>query len=459
MIYKNFRVMIALRVLLLAASITALVYLWLTTALVATLVLLAVAILYQLYALIRYAEQTSRDLTRFLHSIRHEDFTQTFTSDLRGKDFVELSKAFESVVEDFRRARAGKEEQFQYLQTVVQHIGVGLVSFDDQGEIELFNTAALRLLRLDGVVPKTLQSLGVVHPLLAGRLGSLRSGGKSLVKISQGLQPSTEAIQVIVRATAFRLGGKQFTLASLQDIQQELEETELEAWRKLIRVLTHEIMNSVTPISSLASTVIGLLNQAASQGGELQPEDLYDVQSGLGAIQKRSEGLLHFIDAYRNLARVPAPEFKLVMVRELFENAVRLFGAEFKEKRIEVGVKVEPESLELVADPALIEQVLINLLLNSIDAMTPSLNGERVQPRLHLSAFQDGQGRTVIEVEDNGAGLTAEAQEKIFIPFFTTKPSGSGIGLSLSRELMRLHHGTISVRSEPKVATTFTLRF
>jgi signal transduction histidine kinase len=227
----------------------------------------------------------------------------------------------------------------------------------------------------------------------------------------------------------------------------------MEAWQNLIRVLTHEIMNSVTPIASLASTVNDLL-VAPKSGGEVTADAVGDMRGAVQTIQKRSEGLLHFVDAYRSLTRIPRPNFKIFRITELFNGVEQLLRASFKEKTVTLNIKVEPESLELTADPEMVEQVLINLLLNAIQ----SLDG-KPDAKIELNSRLDERGRVVIQVTDNGPGIIPEVLEKIFIPFFTTKPEGSGIGLSLSRQIMRLHRGTITARSEPNAATVFTLRF
>jgi signal transduction histidine kinase len=257
--------------------------------------------------------------------------------------------------------------------------------------------------------------------------------------------------------TEFRLGGKIFSLISLQNIRSELEETEIAAWQKLIRVLTHEIMNSITPISSLASTLNELIRadqtSLRAQNGEA-PDSIPDILQALQTIQKRSDGLLHFVDAYRNLTLLPSPNFQIFPIRELFLRAEKLMQANIKERDILFESWIEPENLELVADPELIEQVLINLQLNALQA----LEGRR-EARIKLSASLDSRGKVLIQVADNGPGIPEENLEKIFIPFFSTKEGGSGIGLSLSRQIMRLHNGTISVHSRPGEDTVFTLRF
>ncbi len=447
MVYKNFRLHCVIRVILLGATIYLFFYLLLQTALYATIVIVASVIVYQIYALIHFVEKTNRDLTRFLEAIKHTDFSQTFSGTGLGSSFEPLKKVFNEVIEQFRRARSEKEEHFRYLQTVVQHVGIGLIAFTQDGEIGLINTAAKRLLRVAHL--KNIKTLESLSKKLVTTLLEMESGGKALIKIDD----KTEFLHLAVYATEFKLREQQFTLVSIQNIQSELEEKEMEAWQNLIRVLTHEIMNSVTPISSLASTVNELLEKPKSRS-EITPEYISDMRGAVLTIQKRSEGLLHFVDAYRSLTRIPRPNFKIFHVAELFTGVEQLLRASFKEKTIGLNVRIEPESLELTADPEMIEQVLINLLLNAIQA----LHGKS-DAKIELTSRLDERGRVIIQVTDNGPGIIPEVLDKIFIPFFTTKPEGSGIGLSLSRQIMRLHRGTITARSEPNVATIFTLRF
>ena len=447
MVYKNFRLHCIFRVALLGATIYLFFYLLLQTALYATIVIVASSILYQIYSLIHYVEKTNRDLTRFLEAIKHTDFSQTFSGTGLGSSFEPLKVAFNEVIEQFRRARSEKEEHFRYLQTVVQHVGIGLIAFTHDGEVGLINTAAKRLLRVPYL--KNVKTLENLSKTLVATLLQMQSGGKALIKIDD----KNEFLHLAIYATEFKLREQQFTLVSVQNIQSELEEKEMEAWQNLIRVLTHEIMNSVTPIASLASTVNDLL-VAPKSGGDIYADAIGDMRGAVQTIQKRSEGLLHFVDAYRSLTRIPRPNFKIFRITELFNGVEQLLRASFKEKTVNLNVKVEPESLELTADPEMVEQVLINLLLNAIQA----LDG-KADAKIELVSRLDERGRVIIQVGDNGPGIIPEVLDKIFIPFFTTKPEGSGIGLSLSRQIMRLHRGTINARSEPNVATVFTLRF
>ena len=447
MAYKHFRLICVLRVALLCVTTCLFFYSLFFSEYYATLAIIGACVVYQTWALIHYVERTQRDLTRFLQAIRYEDFSQSFTGAGLGSAYNNLKDAFNEVLEAFRKTRAEREENFQYLQTIVQHVGIGLICYTPEGRIELMNTAAQRLLRKPHM--RDVRELETVSKAFSETLLKLRSGDKALVKV----QDEDELLQIIVYATELRMRGESFILASVQNIQTELEEQEMEAWQKLIRVLTHEIMNSITPISSLASTVRGLLPDSA-HASSLDSDTLPDVHTALETIQSRSEGLLHFVEAYRQLTHISRPDFQIFQISELFARVVFLMQGECDKNNIALHTAIDPRTLELTADPDLIEQVLINLMRNAVEALTGRSNA-----RMDLSAKLDGRGRVVIRVQDNGPGILEDVQERIFIPFFTTKRDGSGIGLALSRQIMRVHRGTISVQSRPEEETVFTLRF
>jgi signal transduction histidine kinase len=276
----------------------------------------------------------------------------------------------------------------------------------------------------------------------------LRAGEKTLVKIER----NNELVQLAIQATEFKLREQRYVLASIQNIRMELEEKEMEAYQKLIRVLTHEIMNSMTPISSLASSVNDLLK--SPERGEPVRVDTDEIREAVQTIEKRSRGLLHFVEAYRNLTRIPKPVFKISKVGELFGQVETLMRMQVPDETVRFTSEVEPANLEVTADPELLEQVLINLLLNAIHAVRQIPDGA-----VRMKSFLDKQGHVIIDVIDNGTGIPDEVKEKVFIPFFTTKKDGSGIGLSLSKEIMRLHKGSIHVHSQAGEGTVFRLVF
>ena len=413
------------------------------TELYATLVVVFVFAVFIFYSLIHYVSSTNRQLSRFLLSVRHSDFSQTFVNTTVGSSFEDLNKSFNEVIQKFLSTRSEKEENYRFLQTVMQHVGVGLISFNVQGKIEFVNNAAKKLFNITHLT--NISTLNNINDGLAEKFLNLGSGEKATIKIVT----ENDITQLIVYATEFKQRDQKYTLVSLQNIETELEEKEMEAWQRLIRVLTHEIMNSITPISSLAGTVTTIL----SNNNKFDEEVVEDIKEAISTIKKRSEGLIHFVDNYRTLTKVPKPDFKIFQIKELFRNIEKLMRQQMKEKGIKFSLRVDPETLELTADSEQIEQVIINLMVNS----TFALDGKE-NPAISLTANLDEKGNILIKVIDNGPGIPEEAVDKIFIPFFSTKKNGSGVGLSLSRQIMRSHGGNIRVNSKPG-ETTFTLKF
>jgi len=435
-------------VVILAITIGVFFLLLLNTDKYATIVIVGLIALYQVYALISFVETTNRNLRRFLESIEYSDFSQSFAGGIGGASFDELNAAFAKVITQFRNTRLEREESLRYLQTVVQHIGVGIIAYGEDGQVELLNTAAKRLLDISFL--KQIDDLAAVSPALAERVRAIEAGQRDLLTIPV----ESKFMQLSLAATELRLRKKRLTLVTFQDIANELNQKEMEAWQNLIRVLTHEIRNSLTPIASLASTASQLLARDTKELRQLSEEDHTDIQDALHTIQKRATGLHEFVDTYRKLTRIPKPDFRLFPVEELFVRLRKLVVPQLTEKGIEFESSVEPEDLKLAADSHLIEQVLINLVLNSIDALADATN-----PRIRVSAGINDHGRVLIRVSDNGHGIIADAIDKLFVPFFTTKKSGTGIGLSLSRQIMRLHRGELTAQSVPHKGTQFTLLF
>jgi nitrogen fixation/metabolism regulation signal transduction histidine kinase len=433
---------------LLGATVCLLAYLLFKTDFIAIIIFVSFVGAYQVFALIRYVSKTNRDLTRLLHSIKYSDFSQSFTDRLTGSGFEELQAAFTEVINEFQRAKLEKEEHFRFLQTIVDHVGIGLIAFDQRGEVEMINNAAKKLLKISSL--KNIRDLETVSTRLVDKLFQLSPGTNDLVKLKQ----DDDLLQLSVYATGFVLHKQQLMLVAMQDIQGALEEKEMKSWQNLIRVLTHEIINSITPIASLASTAHGLLkDERECELPESLNETIEDVRHAVNTIEKRSKGLLTFIENYRKLTRIPKPDFKIVSVRDLFGRVEHLMKEQVDAHGIEFSTQIDPISLELTADPALIEQVLINLCKNAVEG----LNGIS-SPRIKLKAVTDERGNPVIKVIDNGRGIPEDVAGRIFIPFFTTRQQGSGIGLSLSRQIVRLHRGTITVSSTPGEKTVFKIR-
>lgn len=449
MVYKNFRVILIIRVLAFALTVFLFFYL-LDTETYLTPILVFILILLQIYSLIRFVDKTNRDLASFLESIRFSEFTRSFQIEGMGRSFNELNKAFDDVITDFQKVRSEKEEHFHYLQSIVQNIDVSILAYQKNGTVEMINKAAKKLFQLSSI--NNIEKLNALSTELVDTLLNIKPGYNKLVKV----QDDDDFLQLAIHATEFKLKNKIIVLTTIKNIQNVLEEQETEAWQKLIRVLTHEIMNSITPIASLSATLESILKPFTSEEDteSIDIDTVQEIKQAITTINKRSNGLLHFVNTYRNLTRIPKPNFKMVKANDLFSNIEELMKEEMKGKDIQLIKQIEPESFEISMDEQLIEQVMINLIKNSIHAVE-----EKDDPSIKMKAFFNKRGRPTIQVIDNGTGILKDVIDKIFIPFFTTKPSGSGIGLALSRQILRLHGGTITAQSEPDIETTFTLTF
>jgi two-component system, NtrC family, nitrogen regulation sensor histidine kinase NtrY len=450
--FKTLKFRLVVRVLLLACTLTLFAFLVCKSDFLFVAIAVALLAAYQIRSLIYFTEKTNRDISRFLLSIRYDDTSQAFTSEGLGSSFSELNDAFGRVVRKLQEARSDMEIHSRYLNTIIQHLGIGLLVFRPDGAVILINNAAKKLLKVTGL--GDIHNLEPAAPEFVNTLLNLKHGDKKLERFhSEG-----ETSYLSIFARTFLMREEKYILVSIQNIQAELEEKEMEAWQNLIKVLTHEIMNSITPISSMAATLLDMLGTEEKQldpaGDPLSREEAEEMYEALKTIHQRSQGLMNFVNSYRNMTLIPKPKFRLVSVSDFFRRVEHLMSHKLTDQGIAFRWSVEPETLELTADPDLMEQVMINLLLNAIRAVAGRRN-----PSITLSAVLSPEGKVILTVEDNGVGIVEEALEKIFIPFFTTNKQGSGIGLSLSRQILRLHNAAISAKSAPDQGATFTLRF
>lgn len=448
MSFNDFRARVILRVIFLGISMVAGALMVTQPDLHFAALLTAIIIVFQLVDIFRFVSQTNRKLTRFLESVKYSDFVSGFTADNKlGKSFKDLNLAFNEVLEAFRKARSEKEEHWQYLNSVVQQVRTGILSFDTEGNIQLINTNARKFIGTNSL--QNIDDLVRINPGLHHILKTVRPGRSELYRAS-------EALYLTIQCTDLRIRGADVKLVTLQNIQPELQKQELEAWQNLTRVLRHEIMNSITPISSLTSTLREILDHDLEQKNshyELKSEAAEDLKEGLNTIESRSKGLIKFIDAYREYTSLPQPKMTLVRLKDVIDKVAQFMRPELKKARIDFQCECKSDYLTIQADAEMIEQVLINLMKNAVEALS-----EAPHPRISLIGEYDGSA-VLIQVSDNGPGIIGEAVDRIFVPFYTTKRTGSGIGLSLSRQIMQMHNGSLTVQSEPDVRTTFTLRF
>lgn len=405
---------------------------------------------YQVKLLIEYLDRSNENIASFLDSIQFDDLSYSFKTESDDPAVRKLHQELNEAMLKLRNSRREKDSEYLFFKNIVMHVGIGLIVFKEDGDIEIFNSAARKLLKVKR--PEKLSDLLVVGESLVQAIEKLKTGGRELVRLKIG----EEFLQLSVYAIELTLRGENVKLISIQNIQSELEEKEMEAWQNLVRVLTHEIMNSVTPISSLAAIVEEELEPYVKDGNNqpLSKEQLGDIHLSLQTISKRSDGLIHFVKEFRSLTSIPKPKLVQLDVRSLLEELTLLHKRDLADRNIQLIISVYPEDLTITADKNMVEQVLINLLRNAIQAFDDQENRT-----IEIKASVNEKSRPIISVKDNGTGIEPEAMEKIFIPFFTTKKTGSGIGLSLSRQLMRQHQGTLTVNSTVGVGTEFFMRF
>ena len=356
-------------------------------------------------------------------------------------------QAYRDIISALEKSRIEKENEHHYLRNIVDHVGIGLITFRSDGMVELYNQAAQRLFLLESL--KHIDELHKVHPDLPDTMRRMRPGHQRLFKaLIYG-----EMAVMSMKCSVFEVRGYELKLISFQDIVHEMEGEEIESWQKLIKVLTHEIVNSITPLNTITGSILKMLERELANNPQ-PSEILQQSYQGLQAVSKRNHGLIDFINTYRNLTRIPKPVFAEVAIQPMFDELGLLMQPEMEQHGIKYRQENKVPGLIFQIDEKLIAQVVINLLRNAVRAVrnTP-------QPMITLLADTDPAGGRVIKVIDNGCGIPEDELDKIFIPFFTTSDDGSGIGLSISRQIMRLHKGSISVRTEAGRGSTFTLRF
>jgi len=398
--------------------------------------------------LVRFHERSLKALREFLLFIKQGEFASMSTVDEKNKEFQE---AYDYIINKFRNLRIEKETNYHYLKRVIEHVDTALICLKGEKSIELINRSAMELLQVSMI--QDVGALEKVDKELASLIASIQSGGKEMIRfIRHG-----RIMKLSIRATEFTLDGQLYKIVSLQDIKSELEEQELESWQKLVRVLTHEIMNSAIPITNMVSMARNILVDEDNKYKKIQglsEGEIDDLMVSLSTAESRSQGLANFVQTTKSLTRIPEPEFSDIPVSQLFKRIRKIFKVDLDTASIRLGTELSPETLSVKADPGLIEQVLINLFRNALDAL------KKIQdPAIQMEGFRTREGGVVIRICDNGKGISKENLDQIFVPFFSTKKEGSGIGLSLSMQIMKLHKGRIEVQSEEGKGTCVSLEF
>jgi two-component system, NtrC family, nitrogen regulation sensor histidine kinase NtrY len=435
--FSRYEISLTLRIVLLFVSLTVAAF-CLVNGKATLLIFLGIILVFQTFNLIQFLNKTNRELSQFIESVQYRDFSVQFSEKNAPVSVRTLRKAFNQINGTFKQLSSEKEEQHQYLQKILEIVDTGILSYEEStGEVGWMNESLKKMLNLPYL--RSVHSIEKRDETLYQAIQSLNSGENQLVIIG--------GKKVLLAKTTFLNENIKTQLLAFQNVNEAIEDTEAQAYQRLLRVMTHEIMNSVAPIASLADT----LQTRLKQNDEHVREDL---ELGINTIKNRSENLLKFSDTYRSLAKVSITSFAKFYVRDLFEDIEILLESQFEQKGIEFEVIIKDFELEIEGDRVLIEQVVINLIINAIDAVK-----ELEKPIIQLIARMGNEYHSIIEVKDNGVGMSDELMEKIFVPFFTSKKNGSGIGLSLSKQIMALHKGNITVQSSENQGSSFRLEF
>ncbi|MGH8301920.1 MAG: sensor histidine kinase [Steroidobacteraceae bacterium] len=449
MAYSPYRTGIVVRTVALSLSVAALGWMVANTQWYVTITLAVALTFAETTLLIRFATQGSRELARFLDALSYDDLSQSFAGLAADSTQRDLGTAMERVLARLRLSRSERDVQAQYLQTLVNHVPVALISIEERGAVKLLNMAARRLFEAALTQRSQLSRYG--EPFAVG-LEALSPGSTAILRMER----SSRTLLLKAAATEVAARGARSRLVSLQNIENEMSAQELDAWQTVIRVMAHEVMNSLTPVSSLAATAHDLVRDVLEQLPKDDPRTgtLTDAREALEAVVRRSEGLLHFVRSHRRLTKPLAARIEVMPVQRLFARIQRLLAADLADRDIHMTTRVDPESLELAMDAELLDQALINLVRNALEALRDTPSGQ-----IALAAYRESDGRIAIVVADNGPGIPAEQREKIFVPFFTTKRQGSGIGLTLVRQIAAAHGAGVDVTETPGGGATFRMRF
>lgn len=450
MIFRRFLIRLSLRVALVGVSMATVVWLLLRPGFHSATLLASAVLVSLVIELWRYVSRTNREVARFLDATRYADYSQRFDFEKEGSGFESLGRAFAANIERLRSRGNQQETDLRRLRALIEHIPVPLLTLHVDNSITLQNNAARRL-------------FGAEHVTKLGDLERFGAGfGEAVATAVPGVRQlvtfTVEGIEyhLTLATTEIVLAGKSERLVSLQDIQSELDATQAEAWEDLVRVLTHEIMNSITPVTSLAKTAIDVVDDVIVKTLNREPieDDLDDLRDAVATVARRSDSLTQFVDSYRQISRLAPPEKTRIRLADLFENVSRLAVAECPRNDVEFSCEVVPTGLDVNADRDLLEPVLLNLMRNAWQATTLE-----EKPKVTLKGRLNRRSNVVVEVSDNGPGVPDDVAKRIFVPFFTTKEGGSGVGLALARQVMIAHGGFIRLSRNDSGGATLSLTF
>ncbi len=413
---------------------------------VITLIILTI----QIYNLINNINSVNRKITYFFDAIRNDDNSLVLPEDVKNKELSKLNQSMNRVNRLVSDIKIKNENNVQFLSALIEHSRTGLMTIDQNGYINNINSAAQNYIGTAYVSNMSL--IEQKNKTLHTTLSTIQPGERKNIK----LLVNNEYIKILVETSIIKFEGIEYKLFSLQNINKELEESELDSWQKLIRVMAHEIMNSIAPITSLSNTLTRFFikDDSHKKTSEITQDEIKNTVEGLRIIEDQGRSLMHFVENYRRLAKIPQPTIRVINIQQWLKSISTLFKADMIENSIDFRINMDNNIQEINSDERLLNQVVINLLKNSIDAVK-----ESSQKEIAITVIKDDNSAIKISISDTGVGIAPELLDKIFIPFFTTKTEGNGIGLSLSRQIMKKLDGTISVKSNHKNGTCFHLRF
>ncbi|MFH0843018.1 MAG: HAMP domain-containing sensor histidine kinase [Bacteroidota bacterium] len=437
MIFKSYYINLVIRIILIVFTCLALAFIWQFKDKPYTVIVICSLIVLQSYLLIRYNNKTNTELGKFFNALKDNDNTLNLLTENSSNSFRELTIALNETFSALKDARLEKEKQFQFLKFISNQAGFGLLVSDNNGNTVLYNNEISNLLGI--FQPSSMLIIGKAIPELPSFLNNLKYGENQIFKAT-----APKNCFLLVRSAHYAPAGESLRLFIFQDMKKEMEDTEIQTWHKMIRILSHEIMNSVTPVINLATASKNSLERLKSSTvlDKEAVENLGDILLNNEIVRERMKGLSDFVLRYKNASSIPLPETGSIDTADLVSDVLSLLKDEMGRLHIEVIININPEGITINGDKNLLEQVLINLLKNSVEALEKSENR-----RIGIAcSFHDQKTR--ITVSDNGEGIPKENMERIFIPFYTTRKNGSGIGLSLSRQIIRMHGGTLDISSE-----------
>jgi len=414
-----------------------------------TIINLAILLALQTILLIKYIRKINFQTIEYFDLIKNKESGFRLTDTESKNSFSMLRKHFNETNQIIQDIRIEKEVQANYLSHLVNHVNIGLLSFDENEKIQFVNPEAKRILGVKNIFH--LKDLNSLNKSFDEFLRHIQPNQSEIIEI----KGNSENQKLSVNCGLLSLRNTQIKLISFHDIDKHLYTNEIESWNKLIRILNHEIMNSITPITSLTKTIKKYFSDGESiiTSDKIKPSTINRTVEGLNIIEERGIGLINFVNNYRKLTALPEPQKTSFNLNKFFTHINNLFNEELTNNQVELKIESKPNDLNLNADKDQITQIFINLIKNSLDALHMQENG-----LIKLKAFKKGNV-IQLSITDNGKGISQDIIKDIFIPFYTTRETGSGIGLSLSKQIMKLHNGTISVSSVPDIKTIFKLEF